>query len=300
MRNDFNCFLASSKGHHQLKSCLRCGIFIRTNDGVWQPTHGDTNLYYLLLFQSWQKTIANSIPTETAWSSKATLQDKSKQKKERGIGVVTGASDVVSEVHYPNKSNSIMQQNANKNVKCNDNDNTKSHPNTKKCAPNVATSTPQVSQLKSHDVLNVKNYNTKSNPNTKKRLLSVATSTPQVSQLKSPDALNVKRQLKFQGNSVTNPYLNTKPKVASFKSPAKMTTIQVSSSIATPPMKVSPLNSPEKTIRTQTHYSQTKTELRSEPASNKLNAFEIDWINENVTTAEAMKYPHFTKIKRTK
>jgi hypothetical protein len=43
-----------------------------------------------------------------------------------------------------------------------------------------------------------------------------------------------------------------------------------------------------------------KTELQSEPASNKLNAFEIDWINENVTTSEAMKYPHFTKIKQTK
>ena len=63
------------------------------------------------------KTTANLIPTETAWLSKATLQGKSKQKKERGIGVVTGASDVVSEVHYPNKSNSVMQQNANKNVK---------------------------------------------------------------------------------------------------------------------------------------------------------------------------------------
>ena len=62
------------------------------------------------------KTTANSIPTETAWLLKAMLQGKSKQKKERGIGVATGASDVVSEVHYPNKSNSVMQQNANKNV----------------------------------------------------------------------------------------------------------------------------------------------------------------------------------------
>ncbi len=42
-----------------------------------------------------------------------------------------------------------------------------------------------------------------------------------------------------------------------------------------------------------------KTELQSEPASNKLHAFEIDWIDENVTTSEAMKYPHFTKIKQT-
>ncbi len=49
------------------------------------------------------KTTANSIPTETAWSSKATLRGKWKQKKESGIGVATGASDVVSEVHYLNK-----------------------------------------------------------------------------------------------------------------------------------------------------------------------------------------------------
>ncbi len=164
------------------------------------------------------------------------------------MGVATGASDVVSEVHYPNKLNSVMQQNANKNVKHNDNDNTKSHPNTKKRAPSIATSTPQVFQLKSHDALNVKNNNTKIHPNTKKCSLSVATSTLQVSQLKSPDALNMKRQLKFQGNSVTNPYLNTKRKVSSFKSPVKTTTIQASSSIATPPTKVSPLNSPKKTI----------------------------------------------------
>jgi hypothetical protein len=194
------------------------------------------------------KTTANSIPTETARLSKATLQGKSKQKKEHGIGVATGALDVVSEVNYPNKLNSVMQQNTNKNVKRNDNDNTKSHPNTKKRAPSVATSTSQVFQLKSHDALNVKNDNTKIHPNTKKLSLSVATSTPQVSQLKSPDALNMKRQLKFQGNSVTNPYLNTKRKVSSFKSPAKTTTIQASSSIATSLTKVSPLNSPEKTI----------------------------------------------------
>ncbi len=55
--NDINCFLASSKGHHQLHSCLRRGIFIRTDNGVRQPTHGNTNLYYLLLFQSWQKQL---------------------------------------------------------------------------------------------------------------------------------------------------------------------------------------------------------------------------------------------------
>ncbi len=145
-----------------------------------------------------------------------------------------------------------MQQNANKNIKRNDNDNTKSHPNTKKRALSIATSTPQVFHLKSHDALNVKNDNTKSHSNTKKLSLSVPTSTPQVSQLKSPDALNVKRQLKFQGNSVTSPYLNTKREVSSFKSPVKMTTIQASSSIATPPTNVSPLNSPKKTIRTQT------------------------------------------------
>jgi hypothetical protein len=36
------------------------------------------------------KTTANSIPTKTARSSKATPQGKSKQKKECGIGVATG------------------------------------------------------------------------------------------------------------------------------------------------------------------------------------------------------------------
>jgi hypothetical protein len=97
------------------------------------------------------KTTANSIPTEMARLLKAMLRGKSKQKKERGIGVATGALDVVSEVHYLNKSNSVTQQNANKNVKRNDNNNTKSHPNTKKHAPSIATSTPQVSQLKSHN-----------------------------------------------------------------------------------------------------------------------------------------------------
>ncbi len=135
-------------------------------------------------------------------------------------------------------------------------------------------------------------------PKHQKRLLSVTTSTPQVSQLKSPDALNVTRQLKFQGNSVTNPYLNTKCKVSSFKSPAKTTTIQALSSIATPPTKVSPLNSPKKTIRTWTNYSQTKTELKSEPASNKLHAFKIDWIDENVTTSEAMNIHILQKSNR--
>ncbi len=42
-----------------------------------------------------------------------------------------------------------------------------------------------------------------------------------------------------------------------------------------------------------------KTELQLEPAYNKLNAFKNDWIDENITTSEAMKYPHFTKIKQT-
>ncbi len=111
------------------------------------------------------KTTANSIPTETARLSKATLRGKSKQKKECGIRVATGGSDVVSEVHYLNKSNSVMQQNANKSVKSNDNNNTKSHPNPKKRAPSIATSTPQESQPKSHNALNVKNNNTKSHPN---------------------------------------------------------------------------------------------------------------------------------------
>ena len=32
---------------------------------------------------------------------------------------------------------------------------------------------------------------------------------------------------------------------------------------------------------------------------NKLHAYEIDWADINITTAEAMKYPNFTKIKQT-
>jgi hypothetical protein len=134
-RNDFNCFLASSKGHHQLDSYLRCGIFIRTDDGVRQPTHGDTNLYYLWLFQSWQKQLPIQSQQKQLGRRRQRFEVSQNKKKERGIIVTTGASDVVSEVHYPNKSNSVMQQNANKNVKRNDNNNTKSHPNTKKtCA----------------------------------------------------------------------------------------------------------------------------------------------------------------------
>jgi hypothetical protein len=139
-----------------------------------------------LLFQSWQKQLPIRSQQKRLGRRRQRFKVSRNKKKERGIGVATGASDVVSEVHYPNKLNSIMQQNTNKNLKRNDNDNTKSHPNTKKRAPSVATSTPQVSQPKSHDALNVKNDNTKSHPNTKKRLLSIATSTPQVSQLKSP------------------------------------------------------------------------------------------------------------------
>ncbi len=42
-----------------------------------------------------------------------------------------------------------------------------------------------------------------------------------------------------------------------------------------------------------------KSELQSEPVPNKLNAYEIDWTDKNITTAEAKKYSHFTKIKQT-
>ncbi len=40
-----------------------------------------------------------------------------------------------------------------------------------------------------------------------------------------------------------------------------------------------------------------KSELQLEPVPNKLQAYKIDWIDKNITTAEAKKYPHFTEIK---
>jgi hypothetical protein len=42
-----------------------------------------------------------------------------------------------------------------------------------------------------------------------------------------------------------------------------------------------------------------KSELQSEPVTNNLHTYETDWINKNITTAKAKKYPHFTEIKRT-
>ena len=176
-----------------------------------------------------------------------------------------------------------MQQIANKKVKHTDNDYNNSHPNTKTWTP------------------------------------SVATSTSQISPFKSPKPSNVARQPKFQGISIINPYLNTKDqsekithykkpmtststaasKVSPLKSPTKTTTIQTPPGITTPPTKVSLINSNEETNRVQRYDSQPKRELKSEPASNKLHAYEIDWVDIKITTTEDMKYPNFTKIEQT-
>jgi hypothetical protein len=192
------------------------------------------------------------------------------KQRTASIGVATGVSEAVSEVHHPKKSrqtnkelNSVIQQNANKKIKCIDSDNIKTHRITKTSKP------------------------------------SVATPSPQIAVQKSPNALNVKRQLKFKGNSVTNPYLKTNCYVSPFMSLTKMTTFPAPSSISISPTKVSPLKSPKKKNRTQRNDSLMKSELQSEPVPNKLHAYEIDWIDKNITTAEAKKYPHFTEIKRT-
>ena len=193
------------------------------------------------------------------------------KQRTASIGVATGVSEAVSEVHRSKKSkqtneelNSIIQQqNANKKITC----------------------------------INSDNLNTHRITNTSKP--SVATPSPQIALQKSPDALNVKRQLKFKGKSITNLYLKNKCIVSPLMSLTKMTTFAASSSVSISPTKVSPLNSPEKTFRIQRNDSVMKSELQLEPVPNKLNAYEIDWTDKNITTAEAKKHSHFTIIKRT-
>jgi len=90
----------------------------------------------------------NTIPTPTkpTPSSKASHRGKLNLTNERGrdkqrtasIGIATGVSEAVSEVHHPKKlrqtneeSNSVIQQNANKKIKCIDSDNIKTHRITK-------------------------------------------------------------------------------------------------------------------------------------------------------------------------
>ncbi len=171
------------------------------------------------------KTNTVPTPTKPTPSSKALHRGKSNLTNERGrakqrtasIGVATGVSEAVSELHHPKKSrqtnkesNSVIQQNANKKIKCIDSDNIKTHQITKTLKP------------------------------------SIATPSPQIAVQKSPDALNVKRQLKFKGNSITNPYLKTNCYVSPFMSLTKMMTFPALSSISISPMKVSPLKSPKK------------------------------------------------------
>jgi hypothetical protein len=218
-------------------------------------------------------------PTKTPPSPKSSHQGKSNLTIDRGwakqrtasIGVATGVLEAVSEVHRTKKSKQtneelnsvIQQQNAYKKIKCINSDN-----------------------LNTHHITNT------SKP-------SVATPSPQIAVQKSPDASNVKRQLKFKGKSVTNLYLKNNCNVLPLMSLTKITTFAASSSVFISPTKVSPLNSPEKTFRVQSNDSIMKSELQTEPVPNKLNTYEIDWTDKNITTAEAKKYSQFTKIKRT-
>ncbi len=160
----------------------------------------------------------NTIPTPTkpTPSSKAShwgklnLTNECGQAKQRtaSIGVATGVSEAVSEVHHPKKSrqtnkelNSVIKQNANKKIKCINSDNIKTHRITQTLNP------------------------------------SVATPSPQISVHKAPYVLNVKRQLKFKGNSVTNPYLKTNCYVSLFMSLTKMTTFPAPLSVSISPTK---------------------------------------------------------------
>ena len=165
--------------------------------------------------------------TKMTRSSKNTNNGKSTRTKESDqtndktacVGVATGASDAVSEVHFSNKSrqtnqkiNIAMQQNANKKVKHTDND-----------------------------------YYNKSHPHTKTRTPSAATSMTQISPFKSPKPSNTTRQLKCQGNNVISPYLNTK--YQSTKMPHYKKLLMSTSTTAS---IVSPLKSPKKTTTIQT------------------------------------------------
>jgi hypothetical protein len=87
--------------------------------------------------------------------------------------------------------------------------------------------------------------------------------------------------------------------VSWFQSSRKTTTNGTSLGIKPSPMKVSLINSIDETNRRQRYASQPKSEIISESTQNKLHAYKIDWADINITTAEAMKYPNFTKIKRT-
>ncbi len=117
------------------------------------------------------KTNTVPTPTKPTPSSKAShrgkwnLTNKRCRAKQRtaSIGVATGVSEAVSEVHHSKKSrqtnkewNSVIQQNANNKIKCINSDNIETHRITKTSKPSIATPSPQIAVQKSPDMLNVK------------------------------------------------------------------------------------------------------------------------------------------------
>ena len=161
------------------------------------------------------------------------------------------------------------------------------------------------------ETLKVKHVNNNPNPTNKTWSPNVASSVPKISPSKSPKSSNMTRQLYRQGSNVVNPYRKTEPhfdnlasststmssNVSWFQSSRKTTTNGTSLGIKPSPTKVSLINSIDETNRRQRYASQPKSEIISESTQNKLHAYKIDWADINITTAEAMKYPNFTKIK---
>ena len=87
--------------------------------------------------------------------------------------------------------------------------------------------------------------------------------------------------------------------VSRFQSSRKTMTNGTPSGIKPSPTKVSLINSIDETNQSRRYTSQPKSGIIFESTQNKLHAYKIDWADINITTAEAMKYPNFTKIKRT-
>ena len=112
-------------------------------------------------------------------------------------------------------------------------------------------------------------------------------------------------------NNVVNPYQKTEPhfdnlalststmslNVSRFQSSRKTMTNGTPSGIKPSPTKVSLINSIDETNQSRRYTSQPKSGIIFESTQNKLHAYKIDWVDINITTAEAMKYSNFTKIK---
>ena len=280
----FYCFSTSTRAHHPIVGAFssRRTTLVDNPLPPPPPPSSDTfhkKLRYCSLLSVMAKPNATTAGAKATPSPKSSRRDKSNLTNERkrakqkiaSIRVATGVSEAASEVRRSKKSkqtneelnSGIQQQNANEKIKCINSDNLNTHCTTNTSKPSAATPSPQIAVPKSHD------------------------------------ALNVKRQLKFKGKSLSNLYLKNNCNVSPLLPLIKMMTFTASPSVSMSSTKVSPLNSPEKTIRVQRNNSVMKSEIELESVCDKLNLYEIDWTNKNITTAEAKKYPQFARIKST-